>query len=117
MKNDFTEEIKNIENEILALKTASEYVSIRSANYTTTATVQTGLYKITYADGEEPIFSFIQCQRMDTYHGSADPRTPSGNEQVVEVMTSYLENNSPVTTTSSLVIVSNRPVVGFENIG
>lgn len=116
MKNDFAEEIKNIENEILALKTASEYVSIRSANYTTTANVQTGLYMLTYADGQEPIFSFVQCKRMDTYHGSAYPRTPSGNQQVVEVTTSYIDNNVQVTTTSSLVIISNRPVISIERI-
>lgn len=117
MKNDFADEIKTIEDEILALKTASEYTSVRSANYTTTATVQTGIYQITYENSDEPIFSLVDCARMDTYHGSVYSRTPSGNKQVVEVQTTYIDNNQMVTTTTSLTIISNLPVIGFEKIG
>lgn len=117
MKNDFADEIKKIEDEILALKTASKYTSIRSANYTSTANVYTGLYLVTYASSSEPIFSIIDSNISNYNHGWVRPRTPSGNSQVLEVLTTYADSGGNyITDTVSLSIVSNRAVTGIARI-
>lgn len=107
MKNDFGQMIKNIENEILNLKTASEYASIRSAEYTASISVSTGLYRITYNNDGEPIFSFCYIGTDISAFGIPYARTPENNSQIIEV----LESNP-----TTLVVISNVPVISITRI-
>lgn len=118
MENKFSKEIKTMEAELLALKTGAEYTSIRPADYTSSSNVYTGVYKITYANSDEPIFSIVACKATGGWIGSTFPHTPSGNSQVVEINTTHLsaDGSSYITDTCQLSIISNRPVVSIERI-
>lgn len=118
MKNDFADELKMIEDELLALKTASEYTSLRSANYTSTANVRTGLYRLTYESSDEPIFSLVYCGNVTSDKGFIYARTPASNAQVIEADTTYYDASSQtyVTISVPVSVVSNRRVIGIERI-
>lgn len=118
MQNDFALEIKNMENEALALKTAAEYTSVRSANFTSTTNVYTGVYQITYASSSEPLFTIVVCGSNPTNMGMIFPHTPSGNTQTIEVNTDYYDENTGtyVTTSSPVSVISNRAVTGIARI-
>jgi hypothetical protein len=105
--NEFDQTIKKIESELLAIKTASQYTSVRSANFTSSISVQQGLYRVTYQNTGEPIFSFCYIGTNVEEYGSPYPRTPQGNTQVIEV-----KNDS----SAPLVIVSNVPVISITRI-
>lgn len=104
--NDFEEEIKQIKSEILALKTASAYTTIRSADFTSTILVSQGLYRVTYAS--EPVYSFCYIGTDVEDSGLPFPRTPEGNTQVIEIR--YDEDSAPLT------IVSNVPILSITRI-
>lgn len=117
MRNEFDTRIKNIQNELLALKTAAEYSSIRNAFLSPTIRVTTGLYSVTY----NPNGQAIMCEfyRQDSnipcrIYG----RTPSGNTQVVEVTTTVWSNAEQryITYENGLIISSNVPVVSITRI-
>lgn len=118
MENKFVQEIKNIEAELLALKTGSGYTSIRPANFTSSANVYSGVYQITYGGKNEQIFSIVDCKVTSGWIGSVFPRTPSNNTQIVEVQTTHLadDGTSYITDTCPLSIISNRPVTGVQRI-
>lgn len=116
MAYDFEKDIKGIENEILALKTASDYASIRSVRLRMSTTVQTGIYRITYASSNEPIFSFVYGDYILGNSNTVWARTPSGNTQVVEVNTDIIAYPSP-TYTTMLTVIANREVTSIEKIG
>lgn len=116
MKNEFDQRIKTIMQELLDLKTASEYSSIRTSNITSSGTITTGLYRVTYDNRGESIISMF-------YNGQPGfcflyPRTPSGNSQVVEVRATRWNNTTQSydTYTNKLVVVSNVPVVSITRI-
>lgn len=110
----FDEEIKNIEAEILALKTAKEYSSVRSA-YSASVNVQTGLYEIIYQDTGEDIFSFVYGSYVDDNWGTVWARTPVGNTQIIEINTDKTTYPSP-TQQATMTIVSSVPVVSITRI-
>lgn len=114
MANNFEERIKNMEREVLDLKTASLFTSIRNVTVTHSGTVYTGVYKITYESSDEPIMSFFYSDKYKKSEGSIKPRTPSGSTQYVEVDTTYavIEQGgaTPVTYNISFSVVSNIPV-------
>lgn len=119
MNKDFEKELKEIEAELTDLKTASEYSSVRSAAVTYSQTVYTGVYRITYENRGEPIFSFIHTGIIEDEEdlGGAMPRTPSGNVQLVDVSTTFINTQfQPVTRYTTMVVVSNVPVVSIERI-
>lgn len=116
MHNDFTQEIKSIEQELLALKTASAYASVRSANYTSSANVTTGVYRINYGGSSEQIFSIVSCKAGSGWIGTVFPRTPSGNSQIVEVQTTHYTDSGYVTESCPLSVVSNRPVASIARV-
>ena len=105
--NDFDQMIKKIESELLAIKTASQYTSVRSANFTASVVVQQGLYRIIYQNSGEPVFSFCYIGTNVEEYGSPYPRTPQGNTQIIEVK---YDSSAP------LVIVSNVPVISITRI-
>lgn len=114
MKNDFAEAIDNIEKELLALKTASDYASVRSA-HSAQVDVRTGLYRITYENTSDPIFSLAFAPAVADNYNIAYLRTPSGNTQIVEINTDDMVYPSN-THTARLTIVSNVPVTSITRI-
>lgn len=119
MKGDtFENRIKALELELLALKTASTYTSVRSANFTSSNLVYTGLYRITYGPPVEEIFSIVLCGTSERQWGKGYPRTAGANTQIVEVASDRFDPSTQTTTTLQvpLVVVSNRPVISIERI-
>lgn len=119
MNNEFDKRIKNIEQELTDLKTASEYSSVRSAAIKYSQTVYTGTYRITYQNVGEPVFSLVHTGIISDEEelGGARARTPEGNTQIVDVFTSYIDtNNQEITKYTTMVIVSNIPVVNIERL-
>ena len=121
MNGEFETSIKNIEQEILALKTASTYSSIRSTQFSTSTQVTTGLYRITYDLNQDEVLSIIYSGVAD--EGSLDidkwgviyARTPVGNTQIVEVNNDYYDG-SWKTASTTLVILSNCLVKNVERL-
>ena len=116
MKNQFADRIYFLEKELLDLKTASAYTSLRSVNLKTAASVSTGLYQITYGEGESPIFAMAYVA-LSSFNRCAI-RTAQGNTQIVEVNTTKWDNNtqSYQTFTNQLIVVSNRPILGITRL-
>lgn len=116
MKNDFETRLKNIEQEIIDLKTASKFTSVKTSNITSSGTISTGLYRIVYNTSGETIISMVYTAQPD--YCILYARTPSGNSQVVEVLTTEWSNDtqSYTTYTNKLVVVSNVPVVSITRI-
>lgn len=113
----FDNRVKALENELLALKTASIYTSVRSASFTASNLVYTGIYRITYGPPAEEIFSIVLCGTSDYQWGTAYPRTASSNTQIVEVNSDKFDSATQITTLHvPIVVVSNRPVISIERI-
>lgn len=118
MKNEFDAKIKDYEEEIVGLKTASEYTSVKLAYFTSSTLVQTGLYQITYEPSDEPIMSSVFCGTSGSAWGMAYPRTPTNNHQVVEVVSDwYNEDTGDYDRLNvPLSVSSNRPVSSIVRI-
>ena len=119
MKNDgFEDRMKELENELLAIKTASAYASVRSASFTSSNLVHTGLYRITYGPPIDPIFSIVLCGTSNREWGIGYPRTAGNNTQIVEINSDRYDPYTQTVTTLDvpLVVVSNRPVTKIERI-
>lgn len=119
MNNEFDKKIKNIEQELTDLKTASEYSSVRSAAVTYSQLVYTGTYRITYENRGEPVFSLVHTGIISDEEdlGGAMARTPEGNTQIVEVFTSYIDTTyQEITKYTTMVVVSNVVVTKIERI-
>ena len=116
MNREFEAKIKKIEQELIDLKTATEYTSVRSANYNSSFNVSVGLYKITYAD--EGVFSIIYSADASGSWGAGIvyPRTPNGNVQYVEVGYSEFIIPGSSTETTPMVVISNTPVLSIERV-
>ena len=117
MNNEFDKELKYIEEELLKLKTASEYTSIKNASIFSNLRVTTGLYKITYKASDNPIIATAYKGIMSN-RGYYYLRTPIGNTQIVEVVTTYWSNADQryYTDENTLTIISNTPVESIVRI-
>lgn len=117
MNNEFDKELKYIEEELLKLKTASEYTSIKNASVFSNLRVTTGLYRITYKASDNPIIATVYKGILGNY-GRYYLRTPSGNTQIVEVVTTYWSNADQryYTDENTLTIISNTPVESIVRI-
>jgi len=123
MNRDFEERIKTIEAELVALKTASLYSSVRSSYAISPTYVRTGLYRVTYAETGEPIMSTFY---INTSSPSWDdylvlrifPRTPVGNTQVLEINTTYSRDYGQTSQTYDVLLtaLSNRPITSITRI-
>lgn len=118
MENKFVQEIKEIEAELLALKTGSDYTSIRPASYATAVNVTTGVYQINYEAGDEQIFSIVACTASGQWIGMVFPHTPGSNSQIVEISTTHMSEDATqyITETTALNIISNRPVTSVQRL-
>ena len=83
MQNEFDQRLKNMERELLDIKTASIYSSVKSAETSAGSQVRTGLYQITYESGDTNIMAL-----MFLGYGNVYPRTPIGDTQIIEIATS-----------------------------
>lgn len=117
MNNEFDKELKYIEEELLKLKTASEYTSIKNASVFSNLRVTTGLYRITYKASDNPIIATAYKGIIDN-RGYYYLRTPTGNTQIVEVVTTYWSNADQryYTDENTLTIISNTPVESIVRI-
>lgn len=122
MKNDFDKKIKDVNQELTDLKTATKYTSVRSASYTPSTRVQTGTYSINYESGNEPIISKVYISSgapawLRTLLVRAMARTPGENSQIVDINTTVPDDNgNPVTSNASITILSNRQVVSIVRL-
>lgn len=117
MISEFDNRIKDIENELTALKTASEYSSVRSAYTSGTNNVYTGLYQINYNNPKgEPVMSMFY--KNDNNFGIIYGRTPGTNSQIVEVNSTRWNSStqSYETFTTSMRVVSNVPVTNIVRL-
>lgn len=117
MNNEFDKELKYIEEELLKIKTASEYTSIKNASIFSNLRVTTGLYRITYKSTTNAIIAMVY-KGMPGNYGRYYLRTPSGNTQIVEVVTTYWSNADQryYTDENTLTIISNTPVESIVRI-
>ena len=117
MNNEFVNRLKKIENELLALKTATEYTSLRSMNALTTDFLTTGFYQINYEKADEDIIAFCYPGLPET-RCWVYVRTPGTNSQVVEVNTTYWDNETQqyITESCPISIISNAKVIGITRI-
>lgn len=111
VSGDFADRIKKMEDELLALKTASPFTSIRNVNITHAETVYTGVYLVEYETNGEEILSSFYSDMYKRSVGSIDPRTPGATSQYVDVFTtSYDTSGNPSTRMVSFSVISNVPV-------
>lgn len=117
MNNEFVNRLKKIEQELLDLKTANLYSSVRSASTVSTDYLTTGLYKVTYEDKGEPIIS-IFSQAIVGPRCWVYARTPETTSQVLEVNTTYWDNATQqyITDSCPITIISNVPVISINRI-
>ena len=117
MIDQLTKRLKNIEDEILHLKDAKEYSSVKSS-FSQRVDVYTGIYKVTFDNKNQQVLSefFANLEEDDYFIVGARPA--SGNEQILEVLTSFWSNEEQqiVTTTVSLIAVANYPITSITRI-
>jgi hypothetical protein len=120
MKNEFSIRIKDIEDELTALKTAKEYTSVRSSVESTWRNVTTGSFKIVYDSQGEKIMSYFFAQIRGIHYPNIFAETPQGNSQIVKINTTYYEASSsgytPITDYADLTIISNVPILSITRI-
>ena len=110
MENKFDKMMIEIEQELLALKTvkqtASPLVNFTFTYNATTSTTGTH-YRITYGNGNEPIFATFTSPRTSVIYVF---RTPSGNTQLLDV---YDLASSASTV---FAFACTRPIVSIEKL-
>lgn len=113
MKNDFSDKIKSIEEELLALKTNSQYTMARGFTFSSPTVSSTGVYRITYrSQGEQILSSITSLYPWNEDVARIWARTPIGDTQDVEV--SINPNWSGVNV--YLSVTSNYPIVSIQKI-
>lgn len=119
MSKDFESKVKWIEDELLALKTASEYASLQSASITYSQQVRTGVYRINYNNPKNiKILSILYGGGPYAINVQVMGRTPNNNYQLVDVNTLvYNESTgSYITVNATMSIISNVPVTSITRI-
>ena len=117
MIDQLTKRLKYIEDEILRLKKAKEYASVKSS-FSQRVDAYTGIYKVTYNNNNQQVLSEFFSSLVENDYVVIGARPSSGNEQIVEVQTSYWSNEEQrvITTTVSLIAVANYPIVSITRI-
>ena len=117
MNNDFANRLKQIELELLALKTSSLYTSIRNVVTAHASNVYTGVYRIDYETNGESIISEVYSDKNKQVTGSISLRTPANGSQYVDVDTTYwTQGNESTTYNVSFVVISNVPVTQIVRV-
>lgn len=117
MIDELTKRIKNVEEELVRLKTARQYTSIKSAN-SAQISVHTGMYRVTYAGSNGQIISEAFTTLIGRNYASLRMRPPSDNYQDVEVKSYYWDSPTQqfIDQTITLSVVANYPIVSIERI-
>lgn len=120
MKNEFAERLKEIEQELTDLKTATNYTSIKSSVESSLVNATTGTYRITYNSQGEDVMSMFFSTKGDFMYPIIMPQTISDNVQIVKINTTYFEASSsgytPITDHTNLTIVSNVPIQSIVKV-
>lgn len=119
----FDKRIKALNQELLDLKTSSEYSSVRSSSLSSAMTVRTGVYRVTFGTTGEPIMARYYINSAGSQIARAlylriFPRTPSTNTQEIEINTTVPTDygQSSITYDVNLTILANRPIIQVERI-
>lgn len=112
MRDEFSQRIKKIEEELLALKTASKYTSAKPMNYTSVEVNESGIYRLEYQDEDENILSIVLNAWPIQVFEEVRARTVGGKFQDVEV---YIDPDL-VAEVVELTVLSTSPVVGFSKV-
>ena len=119
MKNEFAERLKQIEQELTDLKTATNYTSIKSSVESSLVNATTGTYRITYNSQGEDVMSMFFSTKGD-FMPIIMPQVISDNVQIVKINTTYFEASSsgytPITDHTNLTIVSNVPIQSIVKV-
>lgn len=113
MRDEYTGALQKIKDELLALKTASSYTSVKNASYGETWQVSTGLYRVIYDNSNNHICAQGYIGSKDNKWGPPSLRTQSGNTQVIEVVTTTTDGSIQ---TVPLTIISNWPIISVQKI-
>jgi hypothetical protein len=109
--------IKNAEQEIIDLKTSSQYTSIRSINFSSGFKATIGTYRATFSDNNG-VLSLVYCSDSEGVWGSGIVygRTPSGNTQIIEVGYSEYALSGSSSDVVPITIISNSPVQSIQKL-
>ena len=121
MRDDFDKKIKNLEREILDLKTACEYTSVRSSSITNSQVLNTGNYQVTFDnDGDEIMSMFFVNDPTGQHFGSVFALPPQGSTQTLLIdATDYQYSGAtvvPVNFNVRLTAISNYPITNIVKI-
>lgn len=120
MKNDFETRIKSIERELISLKTAQRFASVRTSSVTYSDLLTTGNYRVTFDNrGGDILSSFFVSDPSGERYGAVYALPPSNNSQVVQIDATdpnYPDIHTPVHFSVRLIVISNYPVISITRI-
>lgn len=100
MDSGLTKKLKELQRELLDLKSKQGYISVRSAGFKSQS-LSAGTHTINYAPGSEPIITFIYAKGLTAFT-ITNITTPQNNSQSFSV--SY---------TQEVQIISTRPIISI----
>lgn len=103
--------LSRIEDGLLDLKTARQFVGVRTAKYSTSFMATSGKYNIVYASSG-PIFSsaYVENLTLDKFVYIA-AKTPVGNTQKIDVSIGQgISPNQPIKVVSNIEVLSINPI-------
>lgn len=112
MQDEFTQRIKQIEEELLALKTNSKYTSAKPMEYASVAVTESGVYRITYRNIDENILAMVTNAYPTQIFTEVRARNIQGSIQDVEIFIDPDYIGGAV----QLTILSTAEVVGFQKV-
>lgn len=110
MINKFDKMMLEIKRELLDLKTAKKTANPLISfvrNYTDTTSTSGKHYRLTFGDGNQPIFCTFTCSRASVIYVF---RTPTGNTQLLDVYDLSSSGNA------TFVFGSTRPIINIEKL-
>lgn len=118
--NDFEEEIKYVENEILRLKTAQRYTSTKNVDIATFQSLHTGLYQVVFKkeDFMAEYYPGYISPNKDSW-ASVYARTQSGDTQIIEIDATTMGEDPDGPREDNYIdlsIVSSVPVISLTRI-
>lgn len=107
---EFIKEWKELEAEILALKTAEVFTAVAPAHFQSLGNLSAGIHTINYADGSTPLFSVVGTPASLVTSGVVYASTPGDSTQIINVVPGSESGLS----TLSVLVASNRSVIGID---
>jgi hypothetical protein len=120
MKNDFDTRLKAIERELIGLKTAQRFSSVRTTSISHSNLLTTGNYRVTFDNaGGDILSNFFVNDPSGERNGAVYALPPSGNSQIVQInatTTDPPDIYTPIYFSVQLTVISNYPVVSITRI-